>query len=321
MAAAPAGASSWWSSTSMTSAPCSAPSCPVASVVVTTTPGDDESDGSIVSTVSVAPRDRGAPRSPCWPRTASSSDWAISFGFSSAVASDVAANTDTATRQAPTPAMTRRGAGSRAACSRRHQRPNVPRRIGVSMIRKDISVTTAVIASAATNSATDSGRPDTSAHRLVDRPVVQVQPVRTDADPQQHGAAQQRTGQRSAMGHRGDHQQRRQVGDQEATLEQPRVGSVRRDDVQPPAQRPQPDQPDQRRRRPAAGPCRAAGCGRWRRGATPWRRRSRAAARSAGSASTGTRSPSSRCTAHRPPSRQRVSPRSSRSDRRRTATR
>ena len=62
---------------------------------------------------------------------------------------------------APAPAITRRGAGSRAACRRRHQRPTWPLRIGVSMTRNDTSVTTAVIASADTNWAIDRGLPAT----------------------------------------------------------------------------------------------------------------------------------------------------------------
>ena len=46
------------------------------------------------------------------------------------------------------------------------------------------------------------------------------------------------------MRHGGDDQQRGQPGHEEPAAEQPRVGAVGRDEVQPPAQRAEPDQPD-----------------------------------------------------------------------------
>ena len=61
--------------------------------------------------------------------------WAISFGFSSAVARLAKANIETAAIAAATPAITRRGAGSRWAFRRRHQAVTRPVRIGVSMNR------------------------------------------------------------------------------------------------------------------------------------------------------------------------------------------
>ncbi len=61
--------------------------------------------------------------------------WAISFGFSSAVARLAKANIETAAIAAATPAITRRGAGSRWAFSRRHQAVTRPVRIGVSINR------------------------------------------------------------------------------------------------------------------------------------------------------------------------------------------
>ena len=90
-----------------------------------------------------------------------SSDWAISFCFSWAVARLATANTETATSAAPTPAITRRGAGSRADCRRRHHRPTWPRRIGVSMKRYDSSVTISDSTTAAISCATDRLRPAT----------------------------------------------------------------------------------------------------------------------------------------------------------------
>ena len=55
--------------------------------------------------------------------SSSARDWAISFGFSSAVARLAAANTEAATRTAAPTAIARRGAGSLAARSPRHHRP------------------------------------------------------------------------------------------------------------------------------------------------------------------------------------------------------
>ena len=126
-------------------------------VVVVVGVGRDARRGTVRAAIGAAAA-KGSPTDLLASRWATS----ISFGRTSAVARLAPATTTRATAIALTPANARRTLTGRSRCSRRHPRRKVPRRIGVSMIRKEISVTTAEIASAATNSATDSGRPDTS---------------------------------------------------------------------------------------------------------------------------------------------------------------
>ena len=175
----------------------------------------------------------------------SSSDWAISFGLSSAVARLATANTDTATQPAPAAAMIRRGTGRAAPAAAATSARRGARRIGISMKRYDASATTAVSASASTNSATVSAPPGHPADDLVDRPVEEVDPVRPDADPQQHRVAENAAGPRPAVGDAGDQHQRGEPGEEEPTAEQPRIGALGRDDVEVPAQGRQPGQPDE----------------------------------------------------------------------------
>ena len=117
------------------------------------------------------------------------------------------------------------------------------------------------------------------------------------------------------MGHRGDHEQRRHTSDQEPAAEQPRIRPVHRHDVQPPAQRRQPHQPDQRAHVEHSAAVAQRPAHHRRRSPDQGEGGAEQQARSTASASTGTRRPSSRCTAHPPASTPPASPRTSRSAR------
>ena len=60
-------------------------------------------------------------------------------------------------------------------------------------------------------------------HDLVDRPVVEVQPVTARTDPVQHRDAEHAAQPASLVGDTGDHQHGGDAGEQEPTLEQGRI--------------------------------------------------------------------------------------------------
>ena len=161
-----------------------------------------------------------------------------------AVPTLTAANTIRATRSAPAPATMRRAPSVPVSCSRRHHRPNVPRRIGVSMTRYDRSATTTVAAIATGNSGSGQRVAGDAPDALEDRPVVQVQAVAAHPDPHQHDVAHRRPGGRAPVRDGRDHGDRRQARDQEPAAEQPRVGAVGGDDMDVPRQRAEGDEPD-----------------------------------------------------------------------------
>ena len=97
-----------------------------------------------------------------------------------------------------------------------------------------------------------------AADDLVDRPVEEIDPVRPDADPQQHRVAENGTGPRAAVGDAGDQRQRGEPGQEEPAAEQPWIDALGRDDVEVPAQRRQSRPARRGRRRRRDGPSGAA---------------------------------------------------------------
>ena len=228
---------------------------------------------------------------------------AISFGFSGAVARLAPANATSAmTSAAPSPASARRAASDAVRCSRRHARPSARCRTGVSTKRYDSSATTHRRRPSPTANCGERQRvagdpPDA----LEDRPVVQVQAVAAGADPDEHGVAEQPARRRALGGSRRRSRTAwpaRSPGSRRGTATGRRPRPSRRAGTST-ARRGRRARP--RRRRRAAARAGASARASAPPAARPWRTPRRAAARSPASASTGTGSRSSRCTARRPP--------------------
>ena len=165
-------------------------------------------DGAVVA-VPVSTGAVGLAIAPRSTTTASpkSVDSAISFCCRSARARLNTPKIDNARHELNATVTSWRGTGSRARRRPRHHAPTTPLRIGISMYRNDAAVTMSVATIATTNCGHVSGLPAIAPDDLVDRPVIQVHPVRAEADPQEQGVAEHRPGERPPVGHGSDHHQ------------------------------------------------------------------------------------------------------------------
>ena len=110
-----------------------------------------------------------------------------------------------------------------------------------------------------------------AADHLIDRPVIEVQPVRARADPPEHRVPEEPIGVRAPMGDRSDDRQRRQPREEDPATEHEGIGTARSHQIGVPAEPSEADDPDQRHERRRAGPWNAVGPERSRADARPSR--------------------------------------------------